>query len=634
MPTKLDILKNTAPFALLPEDVLQELAESLEELRYKKETLIYQQGLSKVRTIDIILDGGYQTFFYDSEYAKIMPEFYGPNTSYGGLSILMNKRRSIKTVFAQKGTKVYTLPRKDFKDLCQAYEPFYHYFTTLFGQKILNDTYAHYISSKADTENNFLVADQMFSSKVEMLEMRDIVKVPYTLPIYLAAQKMASEKVSCLFITDASGFNIIGYITDIILRDEVIAKMFDPAQPVVAIMASPILSINADSFVYEAILLMFQTKTRYVLVEKSGQFLGFLSRNKLLSDLAQTPFMFIQAVKLAQSNQELKRRWQMLPDIVYQLLNRGVRADIVNQVITTVADTIALKVIESVLAKKGPAPAKFVFMVLGSEGRAEQTLQTDQDNAIIYEDKANEQRELVREYFLDFAEQVSDALDYIGLSFCTGGYMAKNPLWTHSLSHWKRNYRSWMSESNPETVMQFSTFFDVRFIYGESALFDELQEFVKSELQGSLDFFLFRMANNALQYEPPLTLFGNIRTFTQGDQQVFDLKKAMTPIVDLVRVFALKNLIFQTNTGKRMQKLAEMEVFTEPEFNELQHAYYYLMALRLKKQARQMIEDKAAPTNYLDPSVLTQVERVAIKAIFKIISQFQMKIKVTFTQTL
>jgi len=634
MADKLEILRITPPFSILPEDIRVGLVDLLVETRYKRETIVYQQGVAKVRALDIIANGGFQTFFYDTDYNKVSPEFYGPGTCYGGLSILMNRRKSIKTVFAQKGTVIYSLPRKDFKGLCLAYEEFFHYFTSRFGQKMLDDEYAHYVRVKSDSEDNFLVADQMFTSKVEMLEMRDIVSVPYTTPIYEAARTMDRARVSCLFITDDAGLHIIGYVTDITLRTEVIAKLFDANNPVVAVMASPTFSIPAESFVYEAILLMFQTKTRYVLVEKSGGYLGFLSRNKLLADLAQTPFMFIQAVKLAQSTQELKRRWQQLPEIVYQLLNRGVRADIVNQVITAVADTITHKVLEAVLALKGPAPAKFVFMVLGSEGRKEQTLQTDQDNAIIYEDKANEHRETVRAYFLDYAQQVSDRLNTIGLSYCTGGFMAKNPLWTHSLSHWKRNYTSWMHESNPETVMKFSTFFDVRFIYGEAFIFEELQAFEKAELSGSLDFFLFRMANNALLYEPPLTLFGNIRTFAKGDQQVLDLKKAMTPIVDLVRVYALRHLVFKTNTGERMKALLQAGVFTDVEYNELSHAYYYLMALRLKKQAKQIIEDKAAPTNYLDPANLTQVERVSIKAIFRVISQFQTKIKVSFTQTL
>jgi len=306
----------------------------------------------------------------------------------------------------------------------------------------------------------------------------------------------------------------------------------------------------------------------------------------------------------------------------------------VNQVITTVADTIALKVIEGVLAELGPAPARFVFMVLGSEGRQEQTLLTDQDNAIVYEDKANEQRELVRAYFLRFAEMVSDRLDQIGLSLCTGGFIAKNPRWTHSLSHWKRSYRAWIDDSNPETAMQFSTFFDCRFLYGEPEIMDELRGFIRTELERPLDRFLHYMATNALQYEPPLTFFRNFRTFAQGDQRVFDLKKTMTPIVDLVRVYALRHQVFATNTGARLGELCRLGVFTEKEYQELLQAYYYLMGMRLKKQARQLIDDLMPATNYLDPKELTQVERVTLKEIFKVIADFQTKIKVSFTKAL
>jgi CBS domain-containing protein len=311
-----------------------------------------------------------------------------------------------------------------------------------------------------------------------------------------------------------------------------------------------------------------------------------------------------------------------------------VRPEIVNQVISTVADTIALKVIERVLEVHGPAPARFAFMVLGSEGRQEQTLVTDQDNAIVYEDKANEQRELVRAYFLRFAEAVSDELNHIGLHYCTGGYMAKNPKWTHSLSHWKRNYLSWIQEAVPETVMQFATFFDCRHLYGDASLTQELQSFVREQLTAPSERFLFFMARNALQYEPPLTFFRGFRTFAQEGQQVFDLKKAMTPIVDLVRVYALQHQLSETNTGARLARLRELGVFKEREYEELLQAYYYLMGMRLRKQARQLIADRRAATNYLDPKTLTQVEQVTLKEIFKVISDFQVKIKVAFTKAL
>ncbi|TPG63611.1 DUF294 nucleotidyltransferase-like domain-containing protein [Hymenobacter nivis] len=633
MDNRLAFLQTVPPFDALPTEVLAGVADLLQEVEYAKETLIYKQDVTKLRGVDLLVAGGYETFFYDSEQHKRLPEEYGPGACYGGMSILLNKKRSIRTVVARKGTRVYFLHRRDFRALCLAYKDFFQFFTTRYGERMLNEEYAHFIRPTAAPEENFIAADQLYSRKIETLETRDLVECTGATPIFEAAQRMARGKVSCLFVRDPGG-PIVGYVTDIVLRDAVVAKCLDARRPVADILATPIVSIASDAFVHEAILLMFQTKTRYLLIEKDGEFVGFLSRNKLLSDLAQSPFMFIQAVKLAQSPRELRLRWRKVPEIVNQLLSRGVKAELVNQVITTVADTIALKVIEGVLAEMGPAPAKFVFMVLGSEGRQEQTLLTDQDNAIVYEDKANEQREVVREYFLRFASTVSDRLDEIGLSLCTGGFIAQNPRWTHSLSHWKRNYHEWIDNSNPEAAMQFSTFFDCRFLYGEPEIMDELRAFIRTELARPLDRFLHYMATNALQYEPPLTFFRNFRTFAQGDQKVFDLKKTMTPIVDLVRVYALRHQVFQTNTGARLAQLRARGVFTEKEYQELLQAYYYLMGMRLKKQARQLIDDLMPATNYLDPKELTQVEQVTLKEIFKVIADFQVKIKVSFTKAL
>jgi CBS domain-containing protein len=149
--------------------------------------------------------------------------------------------------------------------------------------------------------------------------------------------------------------------------------------------------------------MMFRTKTRYLLVKKKEKFVGWISRNKILSEQAQGPFVFIQSVKQSMDVEELKEKWEQVPQIIHQLIDKGIKSQIVNQIITTVADSIALRIIENTIRELGEPPAKFVFFVLGSEGRAEQTLKTDQDNAIIYEDKANEHRETVREYFLDFA---------------------------------------------------------------------------------------------------------------------------------------------------------------------------------------------------------------------------------------
>ncbi|MDJ0364635.1 DUF294 nucleotidyltransferase-like domain-containing protein [Hymenobacter sp. H14-R3] len=635
MNERLAFLRTVQPFDLLPPEVLEEVAALLQEVTHPREAVIYRQGETKLRGVDLILEGGYDTFFYDGQQARLLPEVYGPGTCYGGVSVLLNKKRSLRTVQARAGTRVYVLHRNDFRALCLGYDAFFQHFTTRYGRLMLNDEYAQLVNPGPQAPQNFIAADELFSRRMAAVELRPVLACPGTTPTHEVARRMAKARSSCYFVLDEAGEKIVGYVTDITLRDKVVAALGDARLPISTYLDAPTRSVSSEAFVYEALLLMFRTKTRYLLIEgPGGGYLGFISRNKLLAEQAQSPFLFIQGVKQAVSARELRRNWQKVPDIVFQLLDRGVKPEIVNQVITTVADTIALKVVEDVIRELGPPPAKFVFIVLGSEGRQEQTLLTDQDNAIIYEDKANEQREVVRDYFLRFATEVSDRLNDIGFSFCDGGLMAKNPKWTHSLSHWKRNYREWLHESNPENVMRFAAFFDIRFLYGEPAILDELRDFLDTELQQPLDRFLHYMATNALQYEPPLTFFNNIRTFAVGDQQVVNLKKIMSPIVDAVRVFALKNRVFATNTGQRLAALRTLGVFTEKEYQELLQSYYYLMGMRLKKQATQMMHDKLPPDNYLNPKKLTKVERVTLKEIFKVIADLQLKIKVNFAKLL
>ncbi len=633
MNQRLEFLKTVKPFNVLPEDVLVGVVDLLEVVKYNKDTLVYQQEVTKMKGVDLIVKGEYESFFYDSSHNKRSLERHHEGYCFGGISVLLNRKRSLKTVLVKKGTVVYFLPRKDFRALCKAYDEFFKYFTGEFGKRMLDDDFAHFFKRPNSFEDSFIASDQFYSRKIESIEYREIVSCPDSTPIYEAAAVMAHNKTSCLFVKDSHG-EIVGYVTDITLRDKVIAQQTDPANGIGSVMDNPIVSINQQAYVYEAVLMMFQTKTRYLLIKANDTYIGSISRNKLLSELAQSPLVFIQSVKQSLSVHELKRKWDTVPQIVTQLIGRGVHAEIVNQLITTIADTIAIKVIENTIAEIGPPPAKFVFMVLGSEGRKEQTLKTDQDNAIIYEDKANEQRELVREYFLRFAEIVSERLNFIGFSFCTGDLMAKNPKWTHSLSHWKRNYTSWIAESVPETAVNFSTFFDCRYIYGEKSIMDELHVFLDKELKKPLGKLFYILAKNALQYEPPLTFFKNIRTQTVGKQEVFDIKTAMTPIVDLVRVYALKERIFKVNTGERLKALKEKEIFSETAFHELSQSYYFLMGMRLKNQAVQIIHDKQAPNNYIDLSKITKIEQVTLIEIFKTIENFQAKIKLEFTNSL
>lgn len=634
MNARAEFLKTSAPFHLLPDDVIEATAAVLQEVTYHKDGIIYKQQTSSLKGVDIIVDGEYESFFYDSSQNKRLVEVYGKGFCFGGISMLLNEKKCLRTIVVKKGTKVYTLGRKYFKNLCQAYEPFFQYFISEFSKRMLDDEFAHFYKNSTSFEQHYTTPDQLFSKRIESIEYRDIVSCNEHEPVFEAARQMAQYKLSCLFIKSDAG-KLIGFITDITIRDKVVINQLPYSTQVRDIMDNPLVSINSNAYVYEIILQMFRNRTRYLLIEKDGEYIGFITRNKLLSEQGQSPLVFIQSVRQAVSLDELKRKWEAVPELILQLLNNGVHTEIVNQLIATVSDTIAVKIIEGVIKEMGPPPAKFVFMVLGSEGRKEQTLKTDQDNAIIYEDKANEQRELVRDYFLQFATTVSDRLNQVGFVYCTGGYMAQNPKWTHSLSHWKRNYDSWMAESVPETVIQFSTFFDCRYLYGEASILEELKTYLDEELKKPMEKLFFFMAKNALQYQPPLTtFFKNIKTFKVGDHEVFDIKKTMTPIVDLVRVFALRHHIFEVNTGERLKALKELGVFTEEECLELLQSYYYLMGMRLKKHATQIIHDHTLPDNFINTNTLTRIDKITLIEIFKTIENFQSKIRITFTNNL
>ncbi|QBQ41046.1 CBS domain-containing protein [Sphingobacterium psychroaquaticum] len=633
MHSLVDLLRKTKPYDRLPDSLLYSLAEALTKVTYSKDTLAYRQGVTEMAGVDIISKGEYETFFFDGSENRRMIERHSEAYCFGGISVLLNRTKALKSVMAKKGTVVYKLPSKEFLELCNSNEDFFQFYTSDYGARMLNDEFSHFVKAPASFEASYIAAEQLYSRRIDGIIYKDIVACPLNTPIFEAAQLMAQKRVSCLFIKDTEG-HIIGYATDITLRDKVIAAQMNPQTRIAEVMDNPIVSISHQAYLYEAVLMMFRTKTRYLLVEKNGDYVGFLSRNRLLSEQGQSPLVFIQSVKLAETIDELRQKWQYVPEIINQLLGRGVHAEITNQVITTIADTIAVKVIEKVIQEVGPPPAKFVYMVTGSEGRKEQTLKTDQDNAIIYEDKANEQRETVRAYFLDFATKVSDYLNDIGFVYCTGGYMASNPDWTHSLSHWKRNYKQWIEETVPENAIKFSTFFDCRLLYGDQGIIDDLKIFLNEELQKPNDRFFAYIAKNALQYEPPLTFFNTIKTQTIGKEAVFNIKKAMTPIVDLVRVYALKNRIYQENTGERLQALVKLEVFKQAQYDELHQSYYYLMALRLRNQANQIMVEKSEADNYIRISSLTKIEKATLKEIFKTINNFQTGIKMRFTNNL
>ncbi len=630
MLNKVDFLKNVAPFNLLPDTVLKEVSNMMEHHILKENETVYTQDETPLNTVDVIVKGAYHAYFYDSAGDVRLEELYTEGDIYGGSSVLLNKHYSIRTVVAKENTEILTLNKDEFKALCRSYNKFFQHFTIQFGHKMLNDEYAHFVKRNTTFEENFMDADIIFSRRISSITPRLLVTCDPVTPIREVAALMADKQVNCVYIKE--GNNLTAFVSKDILVKEALALGMAGDSPVKEVAHKDVICIEKNALVYEALLALYPSKQEYILVKNGNESLGYLSRYRLLTEHAQSPLVFIQSVKLSNTILDLKEKWARVPELISLMIGRGVHAEIVNRIVTTIADEILLRVIDGVQKEMGPAPAKYCFMVIGSEARQEQTLATDQDNAIIYEDKANEQRELVRTWFLDFADRISTRLNDIGFKFCTGGFMAKNPKWCHSLSHWKRNYDMWINEAAPDTVTKFSTFFDCRFVYGEKDLFDELYDHMINCIDKTSSKFLMNLVTNALRYESPLTLFKNIKTFSNEERKVFNIKKAMNPIVDMMRMYSLKNKIVVANTGKRMNALVEAGHIDEVKYKELRHAYYYLMGVRLKSQSSEILNDFKEATNFIEPKKLTYVEQATLKEIFKFIKDLQWGIKMSFNK--
>ena len=278
----------------------------------------------------------------------------------------------------------------------------------------------------------------------------------------------------------------------------------------------------------------------------------------------------------------------------------------------------------------GPAPAEFVFLIVGSEGRNEQTLKTDQDNAIIYADVGKAESGAAKAYFLELGERVCTWLDQAGYDFCKGEVMAKNPKWCQPLSMWKRYFYSWIRVSTPKDLMQSNIFFDLRGGCGNIELVDELRLFLFESLEGWTRFFR-DLAVNALGFKPPLGFFRNFVVESKGEHRnELDIKKSMTPIVDIARIYALNNHISETNTQERLYRLYLEKVLNEETYNDLNQAYSYLMHQRLSCQIKNIVDGKK-PNNYIDPSKLSRMDQTMLKEIFKRIEGMQTKLRLDFT---
>ncbi len=449
------------------------------------------------------------------------------------------------------------------------------------------------------------------------------------LPIGKAAEQMTRRESSALFVTAPSGA-VLGIVTDRDFRERVAARGLSFADPVCEVMSAPVVSVPDSALVYEAILRMQEKGKRHLAVRDSnGNITGLVTNVDLLHFDRYSSVVMARELAAAADVDDLATIHERLPRLVGALVDSGARPRNITRVVTATLDATVNRLVALALERMGPPPASFAFVALGSEGREEKTLVSDQDNAIVYADVASDQVRAASAYFLALGAAVCDGLARIGYPYCKGNVMAKTPQWCQPLAAWKAYFGKWIESATPQDFLEINMFFDFRAVHGAGELLAELRDHVDRRLRLSTPFFV-NYAQNALLYKPPLTFFGGIAAESfGGSPRTFNAKDALRPIIGFARLYALQHGVRDTNTVDRLQRLLEKGVVKRTLYDEAVGAYDHLMRLRLKQQVAS-VDGRVRPSNDIDLQTLTQLDTTVLKQSFHQVAAIQKQLQSDF----
>jgi len=621
-------LSKLPPFNFLPEDEIKKIAGEVSTVHHPKKTVLFVQGKSKIDHLFIIHKGAAERYYKENN-KEILHEFLGDGDMFGGVSMLLNEGIAARMLKTKMDTDFYVLPKKRFMEICLRHEAFAKFYSDIFGKIMLDKSFAA-ITAK-DLQPREDEVPQFFNQPLENVYTRDPIFCDADVSIQEAAVMMSQRRCSSIFVRDP-GRDFVGIVTDNDFRSKVIGAGCDIRRPVAEIMSFPLVSITSQAPVFEVLMSMMQQNVKHLAVtDGDGRITGAVTISDLIAAQSQSAFFLLREIDAAQRIEDVTDKQSRLPNLIQNLINSGVRADNVAKLVSTISDAILNKLVKFALNDLGPPPARFVFLILGSEGRKEQTLKTDQDNAIVFEDMPSEFTESVRGYFLKFGEKVCSGLDQAGYAFCKGDVMAKNPQWCQPLSAWKEYFTKWIATVEPMALLQSNIFFDFRGGYGDVDLAVQLRRHLFASLAARPNFFRY-LTETSLDMKPPLGFFGNFIVESKGEHRdAFDIKSSMTPIVNFARAYALYHGIEETNTQERLNRLFLKNVLSKQDYHEIEQSYSYLMQMRFVRQVTAAMKENGKPDNYINPKTLSRMEQNMLREIFKSIEKFQVKMSFDFT---
>ncbi len=511
----------------------------------------------------------------------------------------------------------FQLAREDFESLRLRSVPFAEYCTA-----ILETIVQQSLGQLRQNFSQRAVEQRTLLEPLRRVVRREPVHCATGTPIREALESMQQQRVASIAVVDDGG-RPVGIFTLTDLLDRVVLAGLDLATPVASVMSPGPAMLDELATAQEALSLMAQRGYHQVMVTRDGRLTGVVSERDLFALQRVTMRNIVQSIRLARDVAALGRAKRDIDALTDNLVAQGAAAEPLTHTITALNDALTERLF--VLLEPGfdLAGLDWCWLSVGSEGRREQTVATDQDNAVLFRGAAEESA-AARGRLVPFARAVNDALAELGFPLCTGGIMAGNPEHCLSVEEWRSRFALWVREPTPEALLQANIFFDFRSLHGNHALAEELRAWLVGVTPESRLFQRLLVAN-ALQAEPPL---GRIRTFRTDDGEfagTIDLKTHGTRIfVDAARAFALSLGIADTNTSQRLRLAGRRLNIDERETDSIVEAYHFLQLLRLRAQRGELDAERGeagdrprAAANRLDPYALNDLDRRMLKEAFR-----------------
>ncbi|MGJ0322091.1 putative nucleotidyltransferase substrate binding domain-containing protein [Aliarcobacter cryaerophilus] len=596
-------ISNIHPFNNLNTFELDDLVEDLDIVYFKANSIVQAQD-SNPEFLYFVLKGLIQEI-NDDEVLSV----YSKGEIFDSVSLIKNHSKN--SFVAIEESICYALKKERFMQILSSNQQLENYFFQSISDKLNNNI----LNEKNKDMANIMIA------KVKDAKVHKAVVVDTNKTIYEAAKIIKQEKIPTLLLKDEAGEMYI--VTDSDFRQKVILNRMDYDDLVVKIASKGLIYINEDDFLFNAQLQMAKHGLKRVVVKNDhDEIVGILDQISLSSFFATNTFAVSNQIINAETLEELKEASHSFIKIIKSLNAKGVKIEFISKLINQLNKKLLDKLYKLLAPKE--LIGKSCLVVMGSEGRAEQILRTDQDNALIISDDCSISEEKLREFTHLFTETLVD----FGFPRCEGNIMVSNPYWCRSQSDFKELIYEWVNSPSGDNFMNIAIFYDALCVSGDIEIIKELKNYLFKISSNSQSFYT-NFARVINSFDVPLGFFDGF-VFNSKDEKhkdEIDIKRGgIFIIVQGIRSLSIQNRVLNTNTIKRINSLKELKVLDDESAKELIMAFNILNSLKLKASLEKL-DKKEKIDNFVNPNRLTIMEKDLLKESFKIVNRLKKRLE-------